>query len=136
MKSFPVQTFFFCHCIVCPSSIHGFGLPFCYLQTFIKHVIYRSNVLFAQRSISLHYIWSIINNNFFVSACQTKLNHNGYPIYRIDCQSLCISNNTCAVSSLHILKILSHQYLRIAISINNNSATIFLFRLQTDLLSN
>jgi hypothetical protein len=56
MKSFPVQTFFFCHCIVCPSSIHGFGLPFCYLQTFIKHVIYRSNVLFAQRSISLHYI--------------------------------------------------------------------------------
>ena len=38
---FPLS-FFICHCVVCPSSIYGFWLRPCYLQTFLAHYCLKS----------------------------------------------------------------------------------------------
>ena len=55
---FVLLSFFICHCIVCPSSIWGFWLPFWHLQTFLIRFI----VLGVKSNTQLS-IWTDMNCN-------------------------------------------------------------------------
>ena len=67
---FVALPFFFCHCIVCPSSIYGFWLPLWYLQASLCPFAF---FLLSLYCLSFFYlrllITSLVSSSFFLSFC-------------------------------------------------------------------